>query len=215
MSTSAKSNPQPDAGDVLADLLSKEEYIAVLKYCVANNLDSDSEVLFIVATLKIFSHLFNSMLHTVELANQGRKNIEASTLLAEQRMRDTLTKGLASLRLEISRAEETMARHADRFAKVGAEMSSLYTNLLGAKNDAENAFAAYNKLKGDVDGTTLSQMVYEQANAALDKRLTTFDKTFSVHINDMIESASRETTFLVAASLFCQVIVGLILIFKN
>ncbi len=193
------------AQDLLARLLTEQEHIAVLRYSQSHNLESDNEVFFLVAMLKVFALAHDQMLHTIAVAEEGRKDIEATVILAEQNLRETFETEIGRLRITIADAGNMMGIHLHQLSAAMGEMKPLRQELERAARDARIAFNAYQRLKDEEGGLTLARMFHDQAQKALDRSVPYLEDTIRTQIVKTVARETRVTSLLIAASFLLQV----------
>lgn len=212
MSGAPGAYPGPEALELLERILNEKEYIAVLKYCNAHHLESDSEVLFLVAMLKVFAHVFGDICHIIKVADAIRGQFEAICNTIEFNLHDALSDELGSVRTEIGRIDGLLATHATHFEVLSERLALLTEEIRSATRNAENVFSGYQSRGDKSKGSTLSEMIYNQARVDVDKRAARLESNFAGHVTELIESKLRNTNYLVAGMLVLQLVIILVLL---
>lgn len=202
----------PEALDLLAKILPKDDYILVLRYCQDHKLETDSEVLFLVALLKVFAGLHGEILRAIATAQEGCKDMEAAAILAEQNIRETVAEELRHLQKAFAAFDQTMAMHISHFELLAAEITGLKGEMQDTMNDAHAAFSAYQRLKDETSGFTLSQIFYDQARSALQQQVPIMGRSLATITTELVQDETRKLTMFFAGLLLLQVITLIVML---
>lgn len=186
MSGAEKTGGDKTAEELLAALLTEREQIMVLEYSKANALESDNAVFFLVALLKIFAHVYDEMKDIVALSAKGREQIERTVKVEIQRIESALISHAEMLQTVSQDTTTRIAFHTNQLVFATGEMEAIRKQLETTVRDANEAFTAFEHLKGDIDEPSLSRLFQDRMIAALDKRVPIYDQVFRVEMLDMI-----------------------------
>ncbi len=201
MSTGDGAGRRKTAEELLRQLLTEPEHVALLDYAREHGLERDSAVLFLVAMLKVFAFVFDRQLRAIEIAEAGTDNLLAATQQAGNRL-DTLLIGKHELFAEM------MEQNLDRMSYYTGEMRAAMGEVRVTKDELEKinkeavgTFRAYKRLADDGTGTALSQLFQKHALEALDRRVPFYDDTIRLLIIETITGAVARATMMLGGGL--------------
>ncbi|CAM3296842.1 hypothetical protein SPAN111604_15010 [Sphingomonas antarctica] len=189
------------AEELLRQLLTEPEYMAVLEYTRDQGLERDSAVSFMVAMLKVFAFVFDRQLRAIEIAEAGTDGLLAATQQAGNRL-DTLLTGKHELFAEMMEKNlERMAYYTSEMRAAIGEVRITKDELETINKEAVGTFRAYKRLTDDGTGTALSQLFQKHALEALDRRVPFYDDTIRLLISNTITGAAARATKMLGAGL--------------
>lgn len=182
--------------ELLAQLLTEAELLAVLRYSKEHGLESDDAVFFLVALLKVYASAHDRILGTI---GEGRDMLVDVTDRGDQvvrkveRMLDTRTATLVQV---IDGATDRLAFHVGEIRAGLSDLRLLKDELDRTKTEAMGVYRAYNRLTDDAQGMKLSQLFQKAAVQALDRRVPFFDDTIKSLLVDTIAERTRKFTIV-------------------
>ncbi len=200
------------AEELLRQLLTEPEHMAVLDYARDHGLERDSAVLFLVAMLKVFAFVFDRQLRAIEIAEAGTDGLLAATRQASTRL-DALLAEKHTLFAEMMEQNlERMAYYTGEMRGAIGEVRITRDELEKVNKEAVGTFRAYKRLADDGTGTALSQLFQKHALEALDRRVPFYDDTIRLLIIETVTGAAARATMMLGAGLL---ILLLVVIFRH
>jgi len=197
------------AEELLRQLLTEPEHVALLDYAREHGLERDSAVLFLVAMLKVFAFVFDRQLRAIEIAEAGTDHLLAATQQAGNRL-DTLLIGKHALFTEMMEQNlERMAYYTGEMRAAIGEVRITKDELEKINKEAVGTFRAYKRLADDGTGTALSQLFQKHALEALDRRVPFYDDTIRLLIVETTTRAAARATMMLGGGLLILLLVVL------
>lgn len=197
------------AEELLRQLLTEAEHMAVLDYAREHALERDSAVFFLVAMLKMFAFAYDRMLDAIEIAEAGTDGLLAATRQAETRLDALLTQRHALIAEMMEQNLERMAYYTGEMRAAIGEVRVTKDELEKINKEAVGTFRAYKRLADDGTGTALSQLFQKHALEALDRRVPFYDDTIRLLIIETIKRAAARATMMLGAGLLVLLLVML------
>lgn len=197
------------AEELLRQLLTEPEHMAVLEYARDHGLERDSAVLFLVAMLKVFAFVFDRQLRAIEIAEAGTDGLLAATQQAGTRLDALLTQKHALFAEMMEQNLERMAFYTGEMRAAIGEVRITKDELEKINKEAVGTFRAYKRLADDGTGTALSQLFQKHALEALDRRVPFYDDTIRLLIIDTVTGAAAKATMMLGAGLLILLLVML------
>lgn len=201
------------AEELLGDMLTEAQHVAVLKYAVEHDLASDDVVYFLLGLLKVFAHVHNEIITAIEFAEVGRDEMVTAVNMGGQELEEKVTDQVASLKHAFTDMNNIMGYHAAQFAGTAGEIKGLREDLDKLNREAAGTLSAYKRIVDDGTGASLSQLFQRHMSASFDLRMRAFDDTIRPEIIERIADESRR--HMVWGAIQFVVLVILVIIFRR
>ncbi|MDK2766620.1 MAG: hypothetical protein KYX69_02760 [Sphingomonas sp.] len=195
------------ADELLRQLLTEPEHMAVLEYSRDQGLERDSAVFFLVAMLKTFAFVFDRTLVAIETAEAGTDALLAATRQAETRLDTLLTQKHALFAEMMEQNLERMAFYTGEMRSAIGEVRITKDELAKTNKEAVGTYRAYKRLADDGSGTALSQLFQKHALEALDRRVPFYDDTIRLLILTTIARSARKAMTMMGAGFLLVLLV--------
>lgn len=166
MSAGGGGERRKTSDELLRQLITDDEYLAVLEYSREEALEKDSTVFFLVALLKVFAFAFDRFLRIIEIGEAGSAGLLAATRQSSTRIDETLTSNRNLFEKVLSENVQLMGYYVGEMRSAMGEIRVVKDDLEKTAADAKATYQLYKRLTGDGAGKALSQQFMRAVSSA-------------------------------------------------
>ncbi|AXJ96365.1 MULTISPECIES: hypothetical protein [unclassified Sphingomonas] len=164
---------------LLRQLITDDEYLAVLEYSREEALERDSTVFFLVALLKVFAFAFDRFLRIIEIADAGSAALLAATRQSSTHVDQTLTRNRDLFEKVLTKNVELMGYYVGEMRSAMGEIRVVKEDLEKTASDARATYQLYKRLTGDGAGKALSQQFMRAVSFAHEQAMPDYRQQLS------------------------------------
>ena len=179
MSAGGGGERRKTSDELLRQLITDNEYLAVLEYSREEGLEKDSSVFFLTAMLKTFGFAYDRFERIIEIAEASREGLLAATQQSNTRVDQTLTRNRDLFEKVLSDNVDLMGYYVGEMRSAMGEIRVVKDDLEKTAADAKATYQVYKRLTGDGAGKALSQQFMRAVSAAHDQYMPNYREQLS------------------------------------
>ncbi len=208
MSARDSGDRRKSSDELLRQLVTDDEYMAVLEYAREEALEKDSTVFFLTALLKVFAFAFDRFLQIIEIADIGCSALLAATRQSDTRINQTLTQNRELFEAMMSKNLDQMGYYVGEMRSAMGEIRVVKDDLEKTATEAKAVYQVYKRLTGDGAANALSQQFQRAVSLAHERAMPDYKDRLSELIGMKLSG------FVVLAALMTVeiVILGIVIV---
>ncbi|WP_394653117.1 hypothetical protein [uncultured Sphingomonas sp.] len=179
MSAPGSGERRKTSDELLRQLITEPEYLAVLEYSREEALEKDSTVFFLVSLLKVFAFAFDRFVRIVEIADAGCAGLLAATRQSSTRVDEALTRNRDLFEKVLTTNVELMGHYVGEMRSAMGEIRVVKDDLEKTAADARATYQLYKRLTGDGAGRALSQQFMRAVSSAHEQAMPNYRRQLS------------------------------------
>lgn len=208
MSARGSGDRRKSSDELLRQLITDDEYLAVLEYAREEALEKDSTVFFLTALLKVFAFAFDRFIDIIEIAEAGRSSLLAATRQSETRIDKTLTQNHELIKDVLSENVAKMGYYVGEMRSAMGEIRVVKDDLEKTATEAKAVYQVYKRLTGDGAANALSQQFQRAVSLAHERAMPDYKDRLS----ELIGMKLRGFVVLAALMTVEIVILGIMIV---